>query len=44
LQIEISGEGGVNVDILSFIAIVGYTIAVFTLGYSLGKDFSNKQK
>ena len=30
-------------DILSFLAIASYTIAVFSLGYSLGKDLSQKQ-
>ncbi len=31
-------------DMLSFLAIASYTIAVFSLGYTLGKDYSRKQK
>ena len=37
-------KGGNNVDVWSFLAIASYTIAVFSLGYSLGKDLSRKQK
>ncbi len=31
-------------DILSFIAVTGYTVTIFALGYTLGKDFASKQK
>ena len=31
-------------DMLSWLAIASYTIAVFSLGYTLGKDYAHKQK
>lgn len=38
-------EGGDSVDIIvSLITFAGYTIAVFSLGYTLGKDMTRKNK
>jgi hypothetical protein len=38
-------EGGDSVDILALlITFTGYTIAVFSLGYILGKDIARKNK
>ena len=37
-------EGGDNVNVFELLTIIGYTIAVFSLGYSLGKDISHKNK
>ena len=37
-------EGGDNVNVFELLTVIGYTIAVFGLGYSLGKDMSHKNK
>ena len=29
-------------DILSLLAVIGYTVTIFSIGYTLGKDFSRK--
>lgn len=31
-------------DILSLLAVIGYTVTVFSIGYTLGKDIVRKQK
>ncbi len=31
-------------DIITLSAVIGYTVTIFSLGYSLGRDLSNKQK
>ena len=30
-------------EVIDILTIIGYTITVFSLGYSLGKDLSKKQ-
>lgn len=30
--------------VFEILAIIGYTITVFSIGYTLGKDISRKQK
>ena len=37
-------EGGDNMNVFEILAIIGYTITVFSIGYTLGKDISRKQK
>ena len=37
-------KGGDEMDVVDFLAIIGYTITVFSIGYNLGKDFASKQK
>jgi len=32
------------VDILSLLAVIGYTVTIFSVGYSLGKDISRKNR
>ena len=36
-------KGGDKMDILSFIAVTGYTVTIFALGYTWGKDFEFRQ-
>lgn len=31
-------------NVFEILAIIGYTITVFSIGYTLGKDISRKQK
>jgi len=32
------------VDILSLLAVIGYMVTIFSIGYTLGKDFSRKSR
>ena len=31
-------------NVFEILAIIGYTITVFSIGYTIGKDISRKQK
>ena len=31
-------------DVIDFLAIIGYTVTIFSIGYTIGKDFARKQK
>ena len=37
-------EGGDSMDVIDFLAIIGYTVTIFSIGYTFGKDFARKQK
>ena len=31
-------------EVIDFLAVIGYTVTIFSFGYAMGKDYSRKQK